>query len=74
MVKDVIYKIIKEKNYKQSAIAKAAGYDVKTFNNMVKGRKAIYADDIPNICRVLCVSANELFQNVGDSSNENQSN
>lgn len=73
-INESIYKIIKEKNLKQSAVAKSAGYGIQVFNNMVKGRRKIYADDIPNICRVLCVSANELFQNVGDSSNENQSN
>ncbi len=71
MVKDAIYKIIKEKNYKQSAIAKAAGYDVKTFNNMVKGRKAIYADDILNICRVLCVSADELYKKAEGINEDN---
>lgn len=57
-----IYSIIIEKNLKQSAVARAAGYDVKKFNNMLKGRKKIYADDIPNICKVLAINPNELFQ------------
>lgn len=60
-VADKIYIIIQEKNYKQSAIAIAAGYNPKTFNNLLKGRKKINASDIIPICNALGVTPNELF-------------
>ncbi len=60
-VADNIYKIIKEKMLVQSAVAIKAGYDAKTFNNMLKGRKLILADDIVKISRALDVTPNELY-------------
>lgn len=60
-VSDNIYKIIREKNYKQSAIAVAAGYNPRTFNNLLKGRKRITSNDIIPICNALGVTPNDLF-------------
>ena len=58
-------KIIKEKGYKQKAIAEKAGYDIQKFNNMLNGRKIIIADDILPIANALGVEPNELFQRDG---------
>ena len=38
-VVDTIYKVIDEKCLKQSAVARAAGYEPKVFNAMLRGRK-----------------------------------
>lgn len=56
-----IYEIMRRKKMKQSLVAAAAGYDLKTFNNMLRGRRRITSDDIPGICRALEVTANDLF-------------
>ena len=37
-VVDTIYKVIDEKCLKQSAVARAAGYEPKVFNAMLRGR------------------------------------
>ena len=42
---DMIYKIIDEKCLKQSAVARAAGYDPKKFNALLRGRKRLTSDD-----------------------------
>ncbi len=65
-ISENIYKIIKDNNLKQSAVAKSAGYSTQVFNNMVKGRRKIYADELPNICQALNISINELFHNKGE--------
>ena len=61
-VSENIYSIIKNKNYKQSAIAVAAGYNPKVFNDLLKGRKRITANDIIPICNALHVTPNDLFK------------
>ena len=43
---DMIYKIIDEKCLKQSAVARAAGYDPKKFNALLRGRKRLTSDDV----------------------------
>lgn len=60
-VTDKIYQIIEEKHFKQSAIAQSAGYTIRQFNDMLRGRKRITATDVIPICRVLAISPNELF-------------
>ena len=57
---DMIYKII-EKCLKQSAVARAAGYDPKKFNALLRGRKRLTSDDVVPICKALGVTPNELF-------------
>lgn len=69
MVTEKIYQVIKEKNYKQSAIAVAAGYNPKTFNNLLKGRKKFSANDVVPICKALGITPNGLF-NYGDRPSE----
>ena len=57
-----IYEIMKEKCQKQCAVATLAGYDPKTFNAMLRGRKKIDGKDIPKICKGLGVTPNELYK------------
>lgn len=54
-------RIIRERGYKQRAVAQMAGYDEKTFSNMMTGRKMITDSDIVAISNALRVSPNELF-------------
>ena len=61
-----IYAILKLKKMKQSSVAVAAGYTTRAFNDMLRNRKRITADDIIKICNGLEVTPNELF-GIGDS-------
>lgn len=56
-----IKNLIEKNCYKQSLIARKAGYGVKTFNNMLNGRKLITDVDVVKIAEALGVSPNELF-------------
>lgn len=58
---DMIYKIIDEKCLKQSAVARAAGYEPKKFNDLLRGRKRMTSDDVVPICKALGITPNELF-------------
>lgn len=60
-VTDMIYKIIDEKCMKQSAVARAAGYEPKKFNDLLRGRKRMTSDDVVPICKALGITPNELF-------------
>lgn len=60
-VMDTIYKVINEKCLKQSAVARAAGYDPKKFNAILRRRKKMTSDDVVPICKALGVTPNELF-------------
>lgn len=61
MIPDNIRHIMKEKCYKQSLIAKKAGYGVNAFADMMNGRKIIKPCDVLNIAGALEVDAGELF-------------
>lgn len=50
-VTDMIYKIIDEKCLKQSAVARAAGYDPEEFNALLRGRKILTSDDVVPFCK-----------------------
>lgn len=54
-------RIIRHRGLKQCAVAEKAGYKVKTFNNLLTGRKIITDKDIEAIATALNVSPNELF-------------
>ena len=56
-----VRKIIASKGIKQIAVANKAGYSIKTFNNMLNGRKIISDVDVINIANALQVTPNELF-------------
>ncbi len=60
-LQETIYGIMADKKMKQSLVARAAGYDPKTFNAMLRKRKIITADDIPRICKALEITPNELW-------------
>lgn len=60
-VTEMIYKVIDEKCLKQSAVARAAGYEPRTFNAILRGRKRMTSDDVVPICKALGVTPNELF-------------
>ena len=53
--------IIKKQGYLQKSIAKRAGYNEKTFSNMLNGRKIITDYDVKNIAIALGVEPNDLF-------------
>lgn len=63
-LRERIYSIMEDKNMCQAAVARAAGYTPKRFNNMLRGRALITADDIPDICIALNTSPNDLFADV----------
>lgn len=54
--------IIKAKGLKQGYVAEMCGYEYKAFNNMLNGRKTIYADDIVKLSKALSVTPNDLFR------------
>lgn len=61
-----VYKIIEERCLSQSAIARKAGYGVRKFNDMLRGRKIITADDIIIIANTLGVKPGELLETDED--------
>lgn len=61
--------IIKEKGYKQCAIAKKAGFNQRNFNDVLCGRKIFRVDYVIPICTALNVTPNDLF---GFSSGERE--
>ena len=46
---------------KQYVLAEKCGYTPKDFNTMLNGRKPIYIEDIPMICKGIGITPNELF-------------
>ena len=56
-----VKRIIKEKGFKQYVIAERAGFDPKTFSNMLNGRKIIADYDISKITTALGVTPNDIF-------------
>lgn len=54
-------RIINERGLKQCAVARKAGYQEKTFYNLLSGRKIITDKDIQAIAKALQVTPNELF-------------
>lgn len=56
-----VRRIIEQKGLKQGAVARKAGINEKTFNNMLNGRKIIADYDIPKIMNALDITPNEIF-------------
>jgi transcriptional regulator with XRE-family HTH domain len=56
-----VKKIIKEKGFKQYVIAERAGFNPKTFSNMLNGRKIIADYDVSKITNALGVTPNDIF-------------
>ncbi len=63
-----IKRLIRDKGLQQKYVAARAGYDEKTFSNMLTGRKLILDCDIPPICAALQVTPNDLFDVKEDPS------
>lgn len=61
VVPENIKKIIKDKGFKQGAVAKKAGYTEQEFSDMLCGRRLIKVVDIQNIANALEVYTNRLF-------------
>lgn len=55
------YRIMREKKMNQSAVARAAGLNSKTFNSILRGRKLLREEAVIPICQALEVTPNELF-------------
>lgn len=53
--------IIKEKGFKQCAIANKAGFSARELNDILCGRKVFRADYVIPICDALGVTPNDLF-------------
>ena len=60
-VESNIKKIISEKGYLQKRVAELAGFDQKTFSNMLHGRGTLKAQYIPDIAKALGVTPNDIF-------------
>lgn len=54
-------RLIRKKCFNQAAVAEKAGYNYKTFNNMLNGRKVITDSDVARIANALEVEPNELY-------------
>ena len=66
-VADSIREILKERNLAQGKVACSAGFSPKTFSSMLCGRKTIRIEYIPQICKAMGITPNELCAKVGQS-------
>ena len=57
-----IRRIIKRKHLTQAAVAERAGFTPQQINDMLQGRKRIYADHIPALAAALEVEPCEIFR------------
>lgn len=57
-------RIIKKRCLNQGAIGKKAGYNPKTFSNMLNGRKIITDVDVARIANALEVAPGDLFGDI----------
>lgn len=63
-VSDNILRIISERGYKQSAVARKAGYSRQTFGYMVHNTRIIRPEDVQRIAFALGVEPGELFKDA----------
>lgn len=61
IVMDNARKLIEEKGLKQTAVAKKAGYQYNTFNNMLNGRRIVTSEDVYKLAIALETTPNYLF-------------
>lgn len=69
VVADRVKEVIREKGFKQTVLAKRAGFTPQEFNDMLNGRRLMRAVDIAAIINVLKdtgVDANYLFSRKGE--------
>ncbi len=60
-ISENVKKLMREHCLRQGGIAKRAGYDGKTFSNMMNGRKIITDVDVMRIANALSVEPNDLY-------------
>ncbi len=63
-------RIIRERGYKQKAVAERIGYKEQVFSNLLNGRRVITDCDILAISNGLDVSPNELFKDPTEEMNQ----
>lgn len=56
-----IRNVIKDKGFKQKAIAEKAGFNQRAFSDMLNGRRTMKAVDMAAIVRALGVTPNDIF-------------
>lgn len=61
MIAENTKRIIKDRGLKQNAVAIKAGYNPKTFNALINGKKIMRETDIYKIAIALDVTPNQLF-------------
>lgn len=61
--------IIKEKGFKQCAIAEKAGFSPCEFSNILCGRKTFKAEYVVPICMAIGITPNDLF-NITPTGND----
>jgi len=69
VVADRVKEVIREKGFKQTVLAKRAGFTPQEFSDMLNGRRLMRAVDIAAIINVLKdigVDANYLFSRRGE--------
>lgn len=69
VVADRVKEVIREKGFKQTVLAKKAGFTPQEFNDVLNGRRLMRAVDIAAIISVLKdtgVDANYLFSRRGE--------
>lgn len=62
MIAENVKNIIKEKGYKQNAIASRIGMNEKSFNALLNGRKIFDSKYVVPISEALGVTPNDLFK------------
>ncbi|MBC8558858.1 helix-turn-helix domain-containing protein [Fumia xinanensis] len=66
---DRVYEIMRKKKMNQSAVARAAGFDPKVFNAILRGRKLLREEYVSPICEALDETPNTLFGFSDDQKN-----
>lgn len=56
-----VKRIIRNKGLKQGVVGEKAGYNYRTFSNMLNGRKVVTDVDVAKIANALGVPVNDLF-------------
>ena len=64
IVAENIERIINEKGYKKSFVARRAGITTQKLSDMLNGRAIIRAEMVPAFCYVLDVEPNALYQPI----------
>ncbi len=69
-VSEKIKKIIKNEGLKQYVVADKAGMDRKQFNALLNGKKTFMVDYLPQICKALNRTPDEIINYADDNQDE----